>query len=227
MKNHWPVALGLNQESTNQEIKERVFEFVAEIGTLEIATIAVDGVSPTIRAVEVHYLDDSGNLYITMSHGKPFYKELKKNPRISCGTMQFTRGKLGVSIRINAEVEEVFDEAVFERYWRQNPGTRRLYSKDLSNYAIFRLKKGEGEMFDLCDDDDILRLRFGFGGAEPRQWRYIIGDNCIGCGTCAEVCMRSVIHLEDEKAVIDYSGCLECGCCYENCPCGAVGVRED
>lgn len=226
MEKQCPAALGLNKESSNQEIKEKVFQYAVEIGTLEIASISADGVTPTIRAVEVHYLDDDGNLYITMSHGKPMYKELKKNPRISCGTIQFTQGKLGVSIRINADLEEVYDKAIFDRYWKQNPGTRRLYSKDLNNYAIFRLAKGDGELFDLCEDDKILRLRFGFGGTEPRSWHYAISENCVGCGTCVETCMMSVIQLEDGKAVIDYSGCLECGRCHETCPCGAVEVHK-
>lgn len=224
MEKERQTALGLSRESSNQEIRETVFQYAAEVGTLEVASIAADGVTPTVRAVEVHYLDDEGNLYITMSHGKPMYHELKKNPRVSCGTMQFTRGRLGVSIRINAELEEVYDEAIFRRYWEQNPGTRRLYSKALDNYAIFRLVKGDGELFDLCGDDEILRLRFGFGGAGPRPWRYEISGNCAGCGACVDACMRSVIRLEDGKAVIDHGGCLECGVCYETCPCGAVAV---
>lgn len=222
MKDRWPPALGLTAQSSNKEKKEAVFQYVQELGTLMVSTIAVDGITPTTRAIEVHFLDDAHNLYITMSHGKPLYRELMKNPRISCGTIQFLSGKRGFGVRINAELEEVREAAYFDRYWKQNPGTRSLYRKHLDNYAIFRLAKGDGELFDLVEDDKILRYRFGFGGAAARPWHYTVNERCIGCGACADPCMTSVIRLIGGRAVIDHSGCLECGVCREVCPCGAI-----
>lgn len=218
----WQYGLGLTVHSTNDEIRDRVFQFVTELGTLMVATVTVDGKTPTIRALEVHRLDEEGNLYIGISHGKPGYQELRHDPHISAGATFLTCGKLGAGLRISAEVEEVEDEAIYARYWKQNPGTTKLYRKGPENFRIFRLKCGDGEIFDLCEDDKTLRFRFGFGGCDARPWRYTVNDSCVGCGLCAERCMKAVISVETGKAVIDHSGCLECGLCYEACPNGAI-----
>lgn len=222
MNRKWQFGLGLTNESSDDEIKDRVFRFAEDLGTLMVATITDDGTQPTIRALEIHRLDDAGNLYIGISRGKPGYQELKKNPYISAGATVLTEGRLGIGLRISAEVEEVQDADIYARYWKQNPGTTKLYSKGPENFRIFRLKSGDGEIFDLCEDDRTLRFRFGFGGGRERRWRYTINGNCIGCGLCAERCMKSVISIENGKAVIDHSGCLECGLCYEVCPNAAV-----
>lgn len=223
---NWQPGLGLTNASTNNEIKEKVFQFAHDVGTLVCSTIRVDGITPTTRALEVHYLDDEKNLYIGLSHGKPVYQEIRKNPRVSCGLMMFSEGKLGISIRINAVLKEITDPAIFARYWKQNPGTTKLYSKGPENFRIFVMERGDGEVFDLCEDDITLRYRFGFGGEPPRPWRFAINENCVGCGACAEKCMKSVISIKNNHAVIDHSGCLECGICYETCKCSGVTLTE-
>ena len=53
-----------------------------------------------------------------------------------------------------------------------------------------------------------------------------MGENCIGCGVCAEKCMTQVITIEDGKAVIDHPACLECGVCQKVCPAGAI-IKND
>ena len=104
-----------------------------------------------------------------------------------------------------------------------NPGTKALYRKDLDMFRIFCLDAGEGEIFHLPDDDEISRIRFSFGAGKKRQWAYTITQACIGCGSCAEQCMRNVIHCnENGKYEIDYQGCLECGRCYLTCPNHAI-----
>ncbi|MBQ3077629.1 MAG: 4Fe-4S dicluster domain-containing protein [Clostridia bacterium] len=222
MNTTWPIGLGLTPESSNDEIKAAVFEYARQCGTMTFATLAADGLTPTVRAMEVHRLDELGNLYVGMSHGKGVYEEVLKNPRISAGTMQFTEGRLGFAVRINAELEEVTDPALFDRYWEQNPGTKALYRRDLTNFRLFVMKRGDGEVFDLCEDDRTVRFRFGFGGAPARPWRYEITEDCIGCGSCIDGCMKGVMTIENGRAVIDHSGCLECGRCYDACPVGAV-----
>ena len=42
---------------------------------------------------------------------------------------------------------------------------------------------------------------------------YVISDECVACGTCAEECPAEAISEGDGKYVIDADTCLECGTC--------------
>lgn len=54
--------------------------------------------------------------------------------------------------------------------------------------------------------------------------------DCVGCGTCAQVCPPEAISLTDDKTkkirtlVIDYFSCIHCGQCEEKC-ITELGVR--
>ncbi len=50
---------------------------------------------------------------------------------------------------------------------------------------------------------------------------YIINDDCISCGACADACPVSAITEGDGKYVIDADTCVDCGTCAETCPVGA------
>ena len=54
---------------------------------------------------------------------------------------------------------------------------------------------------------------------------YIINDNCIACGTCAEECPVSCIS-EGEKYLIDQDECISCGTCQSVCPNNAVDEKQ-
>lgn len=221
-------ALGLTRQNTEAEIRQRVFQAIHDTGYMIFCTIGLDGVTPTNRGLEVHYLDDTGDLFIGLCPGKPVYEELKKNPRISGGLVVKVKSdsRLTYGIRLNAVAEEVLDEKILARYWELNRGTAALYRRALDNFTIFRLTRGEGEIMDVYEDDALLRFRFGFGGEAPRPWRYAVTERCIGCGVCAEKCMTQVITVVDGKAVIDYPACLECGVCRKVCPIGAIRKND-
>ena len=48
---------------------------------------------------------------------------------------------------------------------------------------------------------------------------YMINDDCISCGACAEECPVNAISEGDGKYVIDT--CISCGACAGTCPVGA------
>ena len=50
---------------------------------------------------------------------------------------------------------------------------------------------------------------------------YMIGDECISCGTCAENCPVKCIEEGERKYRIDAERCIECGTCLEVCPVSA------
>jgi len=51
---------------------------------------------------------------------------------------------------------------------------------------------------------------------------YIINDNCVSCGTCADNCPVEAISEGDGKYVIDADVCVSCGTCADNCPSDAI-----
>lgn len=54
---------------------------------------------------------------------------------------------------------------------------------------------------------------------------YVIGDNCIACGTCIDECPSGAIS-EGEKYSINPDVCTECGTCADVCPSEAISLGE-
>lgn len=51
---------------------------------------------------------------------------------------------------------------------------------------------------------------------------YVITDECLSCGACADQCPVEAITEGDSKYVIDQDTCVECGACAAQCPVGAI-----
>ena len=56
--------------------------------------------------------------------------------------------------------------------------------------------------------------------------RITVGDACIGCGTCQNICFVKAITLIDKKAVISDS-CRGCGRCVSVCPQKAIKISVE
>lgn len=61
-------------------------------------------------------------------------------------------------------------------------------------------------------------------GSEPRLT--IDPALCIGCGRCAQICIRDNIEIVDKKAVETCTNCFGCGHCLAVCPKGAIHLIE-
>ena len=55
---------------------------------------------------------------------------------------------------------------------------------------------------------------------------YVIGDDCIACGTCIDECPSGAIS-EGDKYSIDPDACTECGTCASVCPNEAIRNRAE
>jgi len=55
---------------------------------------------------------------------------------------------------------------------------------------------------------------------------YVIGEDCVSCGTCMDECPVGAISPGDERYVIDADACTECGTCASVCPSEAISLPE-
>lgn len=55
--------------------------------------------------------------------------------------------------------------------------------------------------------------------------RRIDPDECISCGSCAEVCPEDAISEGEESYVIDPEKCIDCGLCEDECPVDAISAE--
>ena len=53
------------------------------------------------------------------------------------------------------------------------------------------------------------------------EMAYVITEECVACGKCAEECPAEAID-EGEPYVINEEKCTECGTCVETCPVEAI-----
>jgi ferredoxin len=50
----------------------------------------------------------------------------------------------------------------------------------------------------------------------------VITEDCIECGSCAEICPEGAISQGDGRYVIDQDLCIECQSCLDECPSEAI-----
>ena len=55
---------------------------------------------------------------------------------------------------------------------------------------------------------------------------YIITNECISCGACAEECPVNAISEKDGKYTINSEECIDCGACADICPVDAPVSEE-
>ncbi|MEW5725218.1 MAG: 4Fe-4S binding protein [Thermodesulfobacteriota bacterium] len=54
--------------------------------------------------------------------------------------------------------------------------------------------------------------------------RETVEEECIGCGSCAEVCPVGAVAMVEDRAVVDLAWCIGCGVCAVRCPAGAISI---
>lgn len=207
------ILWGLSDKNTQEDIKEKAFELLDQYHYIPTAT--VNHGKPESRIIDFQRLKDGSVIFMT-SKGKPFYRQLLYCPEVvACLSID-----QWYALRVHAVVEEVTNvKEILDEYFDNNPGTKLMYRNNLSLVAIFRLAKGEGEMFHLYDSERVRRVRFGFGGMMPKPMTYMITDKCVGCGECLNNCVEHAIdQSEDGKYHIRYVDCDDCGVCYTKCP---------
>lgn len=50
----------------------------------------------------------------------------------------------------------------------------------------------------------------------------VISDECIGCGSCSDVCPVGAISEVDGKYSVNAAECIDCAACEDGCPVDAI-----
>lgn len=217
---------------------EELRSVVEQVGCMSMTTL--DGGAPHSRIISVCGVDEEGVYFLTMNV-KPFYRQLKANPKIAlCGIWPSGRkeGKNkvgqpywppGFTLRITGEAREVPAEELRRKAEAGDP-IHRYVQEDAERYPAIRLfciHKGKGEIFDYDfemerRDHKLLRTRFAFGGETVKAPGVRIDpEACVACGSCFEACTFKAIEPGDAYRILG-ERCDECGSCVEVCPQEAI-----
>lgn len=206
------ILWGLSDADSEEAIRKKAFELIGKIRFIPAATLG--DTSAECRILDFNLLSD-GSLYFMTSRGKPVYRQLQKRPQLMLNTLIDGR----YSLRMSAWAAEEERQEIWKEFFEKNPGTKLMYRKNFDMVALFRIERGEGEMFHLYESEKIRRVRFGFGGEEKRPMSYYISDACTGCGSCQENCVEAAIYEgADGRFHIRDMDCDDCGICYSKCP---------
>lgn len=200
------------------ETRDYLRILVEEIHSTIVATIDKDG-HPVTRAIDMMLWDDNGVYFLT-AKGKTFYDQLQEQQYVALSAV---RDKKTISLR--GKVRNIGSEKLDEIF-EKNTYMKQIYPGDTRNaLEVFRLYEADGEFFDISDPSHITRGTIVIGNKIAQISGFFVGENCIGCGTCADVCPQNCIDIRSTAAVIDQSRCLHCGRCQEVCPVGAIERR--
>ena len=188
------------------------------VGVLDFATVDEDG-APQIRNISaIHF--EGKDIYFLTARGKYFASQLKRDGRVQI--LGYTRYK--ETIRVSGcAVEVPEDEQIKWRnvLYQEQPYLENVYPGETKNIdMMFVIRDYTIEYFCLSTRP-ITREYYVVGNAQLKPKGYVIGGDCIGCGTCQTVCPQGVIAV-GTPYVIDANHCLQCGNCAENCPVEAI-----
>ena len=207
-------TFSLSKNSTNDEIKEAAFQLLKKIRNVALATINKN--KPSVRIVVIAYIKDD-TIYFMTAHGKPMYRQLKKNPYISI----VGKAEEDITVRVEGKVKFMEDNQFLLDLIKGHEG---IYAEKTDILEMFYMESGNGEIFDLTKRAP-RRLFFTFGDSKPKKKGYYVTDECNNCGICLDTCVTGALSKRD-TFVIDSSRCLSCGRCAQKCPKKAIKFKE-
>lgn len=221
-------------------IEEAYAEF-DKIGCCSFATL--DGNGGVETRIAHFFAADEDGIYLRTMTVKPFYRQLVAGGWVSVSgeypTTRVTHNEQnlpffepGFTMRVSGKVRELsMDEVEAKALNDENFNVAVYDIKKYPETRVFVLYSGHGERYDydyamVNRDHKVQRERFAFGGDTFTEPGLVITGDCIGCGTCVDVCTFKAI-TEGEPYVIHGERCDECGNCFHSCPAGAIVTHAE
>ncbi len=220
---------------------EQIYAKFDKVGCLTFATVDENG-EPQTRIAHLRGYDEQGIYFMTM-FTKSFYRQLKKNNKISvCGIS--TQAQIehdenglpvfesGYAIRMSGDVLEV---SIDDIKAKNNP-MFDMCIKDWEKYnamVVLCITSAAGDIFDydfekVSRENKLERIYISYNGkANAYRGLKIDQDRCIQCGECLHQCSFNAVKYEDDTYTIDKYRCDECGDCYLNCIMQAIKTGDE
>lgn len=188
---------------------------VDEFHSTVVATIGSDG-NPQTRVIDM-MLYDENSIYFLTAKGKAFYAQLMEQRYIALSAVKDKR-----SVSLRGKVRNIGNNKLNEIF-EANTYMQKIYPNDTrSALEVFQIYDAQGEYFDISEPSKIIRESFAVGDIKAMSSGYFIGNNCIVCKQCVDVCPQNCIEVDKTNAVINQRHCLHCGRCAEICPVNAI-----
>jgi pyridoxamine 5'-phosphate oxidase len=133
-------------------------EFANENKTCYLAT--VDGDQPRVRAMGMHYADDTG-FYFNTESTKALAKQLEKNQKVEL--CFFAQGKV---LRASGRIDFIDDLDIRKRFYDERGFLKDIGVKGPEDpfLMVFALRKGEAFFWTFADnlkEAELPRIKFG------------------------------------------------------------------
>ena len=116
--------------------------------------------------------------------------------------------------------------------FRQEPPPEVTFKEINTFYFPLKSRKERGKLDASARIADFTEIRLGFSAeqAQAQAERCFSCGNCIECDNCFIFCPDMAI-AKNSSVPLHYTVldqyCKGCGCCLEECPRGAMGVKEE
>lgn len=194
---------------------QECLKILREVKDVAFATTDEAG-HPQIRIIDIMLMKDD-KLYFCTARGKNFYRQLMASGLVAITGMN----KNYQMVRLNGRAEKLPDQKLWiDRIFEANPSMEAIYPNE-NRYILepFCVEADEIEFFDVGKEPICREIVCG-----NTEKGFVIGEDCIGCGLCAQNCPQQCIR-EGTPYEIGQEHCLHCGLCWESCPVKAIRRR--
>ena len=138
-------------------------------------------------------LKEEGRLFFCTARGKDFCKELLANSTVAVTGLN----DKWQTVHIMGRAERLADaeqHAMIDRIFEENPSMNEVYPGD-THYILeaFVIAEGSIEFFDL-GQSPICYESLALEKASVTEKDFFITEVCIGCVTCASLCLQQCIE---------------------------------